>query len=377
MRGQVKKRGNSWTVRVYGGLDPDSGKRRYINRTVHGTKKEAEQVRVALLRQLDQGELLLTPTRLTLVEYLGEWLEKAARPRVRARTFDDYEGLLRRYVIPVLGEKRLSALTPLDLQGVVSGMLGRGLAPRTVRYSHVVLRNALQQAVKWRLISHNPAQGVELPKHEHVEMLAMSQEESQRFLAAAAASKHHLLFALLLATGLRPGEAVALRWSDFDVVGRSISVNRSASFTRRGLRLEPPKTRRSRRTVELPEHLVGRLLDRRGDAAAEAYIFPSKVGTPLDPRNLAAKYFKPILAAAGLPRALRVYDLRHTHATLLLAAGVNPKIVSERHGHASVALTLDRYSHVLPGMQADSARKLDAMLFSSTPEPRARGDLAN
>ena len=377
MRGQLYKRRNSWTIRVAAGRDPESGKRQIINRTVHGTKKEAEQVRVALLRQLDQGELLLKPTRLTMREYLEEWKAKAARPRVSPRTFHDYEGMLERYVTPVLGTRRLSAITPMDVQDVIARMLARGLSSRTVRYCHTVLNNALRQAVRWRYLSHNPAREVELPRRERREMLALTEQEAQRFLAAAASSIHHALFALLLGTGLRPGEAVALKWTDLDAANDRLIIRRSVSSGKGGMRLQEPKTAQGRRTVELPHHLTRLLMERKGDADEQDFIFPSKAGTPLDVRNLASKHFKPTLTKAGLPSKFRLYDLRHTHATLLLLAGVNPKIVSERLGHAGVMITLDVYSHVLPGMQSAAAAKLDAMLFGSPPEPRARGDLAN
>ena len=372
MQGQVIKRGKAWQVRVPLGSDPESGTRRYVNRTVHGTKKDAEAVRVALLRQRDLGELLLAPTRVTLREFVEEWKERALRPRVRPGTFEDYEGLLRRYVLPLLGDRRLTTITPLNVQDMIAALVKKGLSPRTIRYCHTVLSNALRQAVRWRYLQHNPAREVDLPKRERREMRAMSHEEVQRFLAAAAYSPHYVLFALLLATGLRPGEAVALKWSDFDGAADRIIVRRAASWGKGGVRLHEPKTSSSRRQVQLPKQQSSLLVRHRGTASDDAFIFPSRAGTPLDVRNLASQYFKPILRAAGLPSEFRLYDLRHTHATLLLLAGEHPKIVSERLGHASVMLTLDTYSHVLPGMQEAAASKLDALLFASmAPGPHA------
>ena len=375
MQGQLIKRGKSWTVRVFLGLDPETGKRRYMNRTVHGTKREAEHVRVALLRQRDMGELLMTPTRLTVREYLEEWKERSARPRVRHRTFLDYAGMLDRYVMPVIGHCKLTSLTPHLIQDVIAGMMKRGLSARTVRYCHTVLSNALKQAVKMRYLRYNPAQDVDLPKQERREMRSMSSEEAVRFLAAAKSSSHYELFALLLGTGLRPGEAVALKWGDLDFSTNRLIVRRSASPGKGGPHLHEPKTARANRTVELPHNLTQLLLELRGRAPDDAFMFPSKAGTPLDVRNLASVHFKPILKAAHLPSELRLYDLRHTHATLLLLAGENPKVVSERLGHASVVLTLDVYSHVLPGMQAAAASKLDAMLFA--PGPNVGGQHLN
>jgi integrase len=372
MPGQLVKRGETWTVRVFVGRDPETGRRSYVNRTVRGTKKEAQAVLTGLLRQRDLRDLVVASTRLLVSEYLEEWKEKALRARVRPRTFDDYERLLTRYVIPVIGQRRLSSLSPLDVQGVISRLVGRGLSPRTVRYCHTVLSNALRQAVRWRYLRANPAQDVELPKIQRREMRAMTEDEAQRFLAAASGSDHAALFAVLLGTGLRPGEAVALKWGDLDAAGGRIIVRRAASPAKGGPRLDAPKTPRARRTVDLPETLTKMLLARRGEAADDDFMFPSRAGTPIDVRNLARAHFKPILQRAGLPAEIRLYDLRHTHATLLLLAGVNPKIVSERLGHASVMLTLDVYSHVLPGMQAESARQLDSMLFRGAVGQRAR-----
>lgn len=365
MPGQIIKRGSSYTVRAYLGRDPATGKRRYVNRTVRGTKRDAEKVLVALLRQRDLGELVLTPTTLTVAEYLERWLATAVAPRVRQKTLEDYRGLVKRYIVPALGHSRLGKLVPLDVQGLYTAMLEKGLSARTVRYCHSVFRNALEQAVRWRLLSNNPANHVELPKQSRTEMRAMSRDEADRFLKAAQGSQHHALFALLLATGMRPGEAVALRWGDFDAANRRVSVNRSVSFTKEGVRFHPPKTSRSRRTIALPDGLLSLLLERRGEADDAALIFPGKGSSPLDIRSLGRDHFKPLLKAVGLPAKIRLYDLRHTNATLLLQAGEHPKIVSERLGHASVMLTLDTYSHVLPGMQAQAAQKLDDMLFAA------------
>lgn len=317
------------------------------------------------------GDLLLAPTRLTLREYVEEWKERALRPRVAPGTFEGYEALLLRYVLPALGDRRLTTITPLDVQDVIAALVKRGLSPRTIRYCHTVFSNALGQAVKWRYLQHNPARDVELPKSERREMRAMSHEEARRFLTAAAATQHYALFALLLATGLRPGEAVALKWIDLDAANDRLIVRRSVSKGKGAVRVREPKTSKGRRTVQLPPNLTALLVGLRNGADDERFMFPSRAGTPLDVRNLASQHFKTILREAGLPAEFRLYDLRHTHATLLLMAGENPKIVSERLGHASVMLTLDVYSHVLPGMQLAAAAKLDEMLFKAVEPGRA------
>ena len=186
---------------------------------------------------------------------------------------------------------------------------GLGLEPRTVINTHRVLSGALKQAVKWRMLTQNVCQYVDLPKQQKKEMQALSQDEAGRFLEAARSDRFYVLFAVMLGTGLRPGEAL---------------------------------------------------------------IFPSMNDTPLNGRNVVNRHFKPMLEVAGLSKTVRFYDLRHTHATLLLKVGVHPKIVSERLGHSSITLTLDTYSHVLPGMQDEAADKLDAMLFPQAVNEGAR-----
>lgn len=195
-------------------------------------------------------------------------------------------------------------------------------------------------------------------------MQALSEEEAVRFLKAAKLDKHHVLFALLLGTGLRPGEAFGLKWIDFDPYSRTLSVQRVWARAKGGYKYQPPKTKRSRRNLDLPEHLVKLLLEHKAlQQSGSEPIFSTVDSTPLHERNVTVRHFKPLLKAAGLPKDLRLYGLRHTHATLLLIAGTHPKIVSERLGHSSVTLTLDTYNHVLPGMQRESANKLNAMLF--------------
>lgn len=373
MAGQLIQRGEStWVVRVYRGRD-DAGKRRYLNNTVRGTKKEAQRLLTKMLREHDTGELV-EPSRQTVGKYLERWLDTAAKPRVRPRTLQDYRAIVRRYLRPALGDLRLHQLTPVQIQALYAEMLERGLSARTVRYAHAVLRSALGQAVKWRLVSHNAATAVELPRQRRREMKALSPKQAGRFLAAAKEDRFAALWSVLVTSGLRPGEALALRWVDLD--GERVRVCR-ALVKRAGLvtSFEEPKTGRSRRSVTLPASTVAALRAHRVKQAEEKLaagpeytdaelIFATQTGGPLSLPNLTRRHFKPLLEAAGLP-PMRLYDLRHTAATLLLAAGEHPKIVSERLGHSTVTLTLDTYSHVLPEMQTATAEKLEGMLFGT------------
>jgi integrase len=245
------------------------------------------------------------------------------------------ERLLRYYVRPELGTTPLQKLTALDIQKVYAGMQARNLSPRTVQYTHRILRNALEQAVKWRLLIHNPAQHVELPKQERREMHFMTDDESRRFLTAARTSQHYAFFTLMLSTGLRPSEALALRWQDVDTKRCSVRITRTVKRIKGAWVFDEPKTKKSRRVVDYPMSLNEVLLAHRvkqGELIGESeLVFASFEGTPLHEKNMLVRYYRPLLKAAGCERDA-LYDLRHTHASLLLLAGVHPKVVSERLG---------------------------------------------
>jgi integrase len=379
MAGQIIARGErTWLVRVSMGRDLQTGKRRYNNHTVHGTKKDAQKYLNGALRELDLGTFI-EPSGMTLNEYLDKWLEAAAKPRVRERTYLWYEDMLRWYVRPALGDKRLSTVKPLDIQALYSSLQERGLSAKSVRHVHVTLSTALTQAVKWRMLMYNPASMVKPPRQERKEMQALSPEEAERFLESAAQDKWGAIFLLALTSGMRPSEYLGLLWKDVDLDKGQVTVQRTLNWRRGkgGWYFGEPKTSRSRRTIPLPSSMVRRLAEHRRHQMEERLkfgreyqnndlVFATAEGGPLMLRNLLRRHFRPIMKRAGLPDSIRLYDLRHSCATLLLAAGENAKVVSERLGHAGIAMTLDVYSHVLPSMQQAAADKLETMLFRRT-----------
>jgi integrase len=393
MAGQIIKRSEqTWLIRVFTGRD-GTGKRCYFNKTIHGTKKEADKYLRAKLREQDLG-VFVEPAAISLDEYLDKWLHSAARPRLRERTFGDYKQLLKRYVSPSLGQKRLCDLRPLDIQSLYTylaapklkkdetpqkGVIyGLGLSARSIRYTHAILSSALKQAIKWHMLAVNPCAAVELPRMTRREMNAFSPEEAGAFLKAAADDEQGIIFAFALATGMRPEEYLALKWSDIELEQGTAIVQRTLVFRKGGgWYFGEPKTSRSRRTVPLPASIVRALAAHRREQmaarlkAGTAYqsndlVFATGEGTPHNLRNLTQRHFQSILTRAKLPAKFRVYDLRHSCATLLLVAGENPKVVSERLGHASIVLTLDTYSHVLPSMQQSATEKLESILYSKT-----------
>ena len=374
MPGQLIQRGpNRWKLVVFLGRDT-CGKRRFYTKTVKCNKKAAKEHLTKLVREKDLGQLVIDADSSTLGQYLDQWLEAAAKPKLRPRTLYEYEQLLRRYVRPQLGSRRLADVTPLDIQALYSRMTQKGLSARTVRFLHSVLSSALKQAVKWRLVAQNAAAFVDLPKQQRNEMDSLDAAQAQALLEAAKGKTCEPMIALALTTGMRPGEFLALQWRDVDLRSGIVIVRRALSRHKKDWHFAEPKTPRSRRSIPIPPEVVEVLANHKREQArhrlkhADSYqdhdlVFATASGLPYSGRNILDDFFKPLLTAAKLPAHIRLYDLRHTCATLLLLQGENPKIVSERLGHASVMLTLDTYSHVLPTMQRSATEKLGALLF--------------
>jgi integrase len=378
MAGQIIKRGDkTWVVRIFQGRD-ENGKRRYINKTLHGTKKNADKYLTAKLRDKDLG-INIEPASESLGVYLDKWLERSVKPRVRSRTYDDYAALMTRYVREPLGVIKLSDLRPIDIQKVYQSMQERKLSSRVVRYTHAVLSSALKQAVKWDMLHRNPASAVDLPRIVRKEMKAMSPAEASRFLEAVKVTRQYALFNFALTTGMRPQEYLGLKWSDLDLEKGSATVSRAIVWKREkggGWAFAEPKTSRSRRTIPLPASTVKALLEHKRKQGIERLrigsewqdhklVFPTTIGTPYTLSSLTNKWLKPALVKAELA-GFNLYSLRHTHATLLLANGENAKVASERLGHSTIVLTLDTYSHVLPDMQQQAAERIEKLLFTGT-----------
>ncbi len=332
---------------------------------------EAQAYLIRKLRERDLGRDL-EGAKITLNEYLDRWFETAVKPRVREKTYQDYEGMLRKYIRPNLGERVLATMRPLDLQATYQQVIERGLSARTIRYTHVVLRAAMRQAVHWRLLLENSADGVRLPQQSRNEMRVLTLEQARTFLTAASATPYGPVLAVALTTGMRPSEYLGLKWQDIDLTRQTVSVARSLRRLNGRWCFNDAKRSRSRRLIKVQNWVVVLLRELHttttadplvGDPCSEAtdLVFKTTSGHPINADCL-TKRFKSILELAGLPN-IRLYDLRHTAATLALAAGVPAKVVAEQLGHASVAFTLDTDAHVLPHMQDEAAAKFETMLF--------------
>ena len=311
----------------------------------------------------------LEGTEMTCDEYFDRWLELGARPKLRPKSYRDYQSLLLRYVRPSLGERRLRGIVPLDIQSLYQAMEARGLSSRTIRYTHAVVHSAFEQAVRWRLLVSNPSAGVSLPPQKRrCEIRVLNPEEARRFLHHALEHRYGLAFAVALTTGMRPSEYLALRWSDIDWVQQTLAISRTLVKGSRGWNFNDTKRARSRRVIKLQSWVIDLLRLKheereKSDLPSAEQIFRTPSGGPVNSDYL-ARCFKQVLLAAGI-KTMRLYDLRHSAATLALSAGVSSKVVSEQLGHASSAFTLDTYSHVLPHLQTEAAGRVEALLFPS------------
>lgn len=382
MAGQIRKQKrrdgsiieDTWLVRIFLGREAD-GKRKYFSKTIHGTKKDAQKFLTAKLREKDLG-IFVEPASESLSKYLDRWLIEVAKPRLRRETFTSYQWIADRYVKKHLGTKKLSQLQGYQIQKFYNDLRREGLSPRTVRYCHSVLSSALKQAVRWKMMIQNPCNDCDLPKMEKAEMKYFTPEEVKTFLQTAKTDKLYALLFLAIETGMRPEEYLGLQWKDVDLDEGVLTVRRAIKIQKGGgFYFTEPKTKKSRRSIPLSSSLITALkAHRRSQLEAKMKIrdsyqdndltFATEIGTPLLIGNLRSRHFEKIRVEANLPK-IRLYDLRHTNATMLLASGVSAKVVAERLGHSSVVLTLDTYSHVLPAMQTDATKKLEKMMFGT------------
>jgi len=378
MKGTIVKRGNRYSVVVELDRDPTTGKRRREWHSGYRTKREAESARVEILGRLQRGEYV-APDKLTLAAYLeDEWLP-AIRATVRPSTFISYELNVRR-VVDRIGSVPLQKLTPAGLNALYGDLgtekserTGKPLSPRTIRYVHTVLRRALADAVKWNRLARNPADLATAPSAKAAKApkpATWTAAELRCFLDSVRDERLYPLWLLYATTGLRRGEALGLRWRDLELDAATIAVANARVSVGRETVDSPPKSGRGR-AVKLDPATVAALRAHRKHQAAEqlaygpgyeqsGYLFTWEDGRPLHP-DYVSKSFQDAVEPLSVAR-IRLHDLRHTWASLALQAGVNPKVVSERLGHATVSFTLDVYSHVMPGLQEDAAAKVAGLV---------------
>jgi integrase len=340
------------------------------HRFVSKSRSEVHRRLTAGLKARDEG-VHQRPTRETAGTFLQTWLP-GMRSQLRYSTWVRYEKYLRIHILPVIRKVPLVRLGPQHVRAMQERMLAGGASPTSVHHAQAVLHRALQDAVRWGFVPRNVASLVRPPKMACPQMRTFSPEEVARLFEAAAGDRLEALWILATTTGMRQGELLALKWSEVDLERAAVRVTATLAIGPEGLTITEPKTARSRRQIALTDQAVAALRRHRTAQAAERLqagpawadtqlVFCDDVGRPLSAEWVVRRAFRPLLRRADLP-AIRFHDLRHTAATLMLTRGIHPKVVAEMLGHATVAITLDIYSHVTPDLQREAARLMTEFL---------------
>src|ERR671920_1278969 len=366
---RITKRKDGLFQGMYMAQTPNGPKRKYV----YGRKyKDVERKLAEAMGDAARG-IYFDDENQTVAQYMERWLEDSAKGDLGHRAYHNYRLQIRRHISPAFARLKLSKLTAAHIQSLYAAKLRDDLKPSSVRYIHAVLHCALKKALELRLIPRNPAASARPPKIRQEEITPLDAHQARLLLEAAKHDRFECLYILSLTCGLRMGEALGLKWSDIDLDAGTLRVHRQLQRIREGggLVFSEPKNA-SRRTIDLPQRAVEALKSHRkrqleeqlragGKWQDNGLVFASRKGTPLDAQNIVNRYFKPLLRRSGLPD-IRWHDLRHTCATLLLSRGTHPKLVQHLLGHASIQLTLDRYSHWIPSMGRQAANGMDEAL---------------
>jgi integrase len=362
-----KRKDGRWAAAVSLGYQNGKLKRK----TLYGkTRKEVQDKLTVTLRNVQQG-IPVADERQTVRQFLDRWLVDFVKPSVRPKTFSSYSEQIRLHINPELGHIQLAKLSPHHIQAFLNGRLKKGLSPRTVQYHRTVLRIALGQAMKWGLVVRNVAALVDPPRAERFDTKPICAEEARALLQSIQGDRLEALFTVALSLGLRRGEALGLRWEDIDFQTRTLRINAALQRIDHKLQLSEPKTKGSRRILDLPDSLINALRAHRTRQLEEkllagskwqemGLVFTTTLGTPIDPRNVKRR-FDALLKKAGLPH-YRIHDLRHFCASLLLAQGVPFKVVSDILGHSQISTTADLYTHVLPSLRREAIDLMESVL---------------
>lgn len=379
MQGHLEKRGkDTWTIVIDTGKNPITNKRDRIRKAVKGTKPEVQKVMNEMLHKLQTGTYIETH-KLTVGGYFDHWIKTYCIPNLAPKTIHSYRSEINNHIIPNLGQIPLNKLSPLHLQSYYTKLLdsGRkdgngGLSARTIQYHHRIIREALKHAFRWQLVSRNVADAVDPPRFKKKEMYVMPREEVIAFLEAIKDHRDYAIIYTAIYTGMRQGELLGLTWQAVHHTKRTIWVKQQLQYIAgEGYNFKEPKTSKSRRHIPMTPGVQSLLKEVKREQAEYKLLMGNEYedndlvfclanGKPLDGTNL-TKRFKAQAKKHGHPE-MRFHDLRHTCATLLLAAGVDPKKVQEILGHESFNTTMDVYGHVLPSMQREAMDKLSAFM---------------
>jgi integrase len=374
----VQRPDGRWASVITLARNPNTGKLR--RRWMYGKTRQEVVAKLAHAQSDRARGAFVEPHRMTIGQWLNTWLSDYARPKVRQTTFDNYDGLVRRHLVPVLGRLPLQSLRADHIQGAYNAMHAAGLSPGTIGMVHMVLSAALRQAVRVGLVTRNACEAVTLPRRLPREIHPLTLDEVRRFLAAIKQDRLYPAMFLEFGTGLRRGELLATRWADLDLDAGVLHVRQALSRVRnRGtthahkthLQFHEPKTESSRRSIPIPADISVELRAHKARQAQErllfgqAYqdhglVFAEPDGRPIDPRTFTRRFDR-LLQQAGLPHS-NFHSARHAYATIALELGESAKVVQSNLGHAKIATTLDTYSHVSLDLQRQAAARMNEAL---------------
>ncbi len=358
-----KRKNGTWAAAM---SLPDGRRKFYYG----NTRDEVRRKLAAAVHAQDTGAF--TDARgVTVGGFLDQWLADVVKPSVRQWTYMGYEVHVRLHIKPALGRVTLDRLTPMQVQALLNAKLKEGLSAKSVRGVRATLRTALNQAVRWGMISRNAATAVELPKTRRYDIQPLTPAEARTFIDSIRGDRLEALYSVALTMGLRQGEALGLRWSDVDLEMGYLRITKQLQRVDGTLQRVELKTDRSRRTLVLPASINKGLMDHRSRqieeraAAGEewkesGFVFTTPEGLPLEGTTV-SRHFHRHLDRASLAQR-RFHDLRHSCATLLLVQGVSPRVVMEVLGHSEIAMTMNTYTHVIPELRRDAADRMEALL---------------
>jgi integrase len=377
MRGHIIQRSKgSYSLVIELGQHPETGKRQQKWITFRGTKEDAEKELTKHLREVDTGDFV-DPAKVTVAEFFEQWLSVVAEQKVSGKTFERYKGIVKHHITPAFGQLPLQRLTALHIEtqyarlskaGRKDGREG-GLSAQTILHHHRLMSEALEKAVKWKLLTHNPVDGVEAPVPRPREIVPIDEAQAAWLVTVAEGTRLYIPIMLAICTGLRRGEILGLKWSDLDSARAVLQVRRALEETKAGVAFKEPKSKSGRREVAVPAVALAALEQHRSrqkgfrGMLADGYqdhelICCVEDGAIWKPSAFTSAY-RALLTRRKLTGP-NFHALRHAHASHLLKAGVDAKVISKRLGHSRASFTMDVYAHLMPGQDEEAAKRIDA-----------------